>query len=131
MNEPVAWIIDVKMKDCDDNFIWNTGDYPDWQVKDWIPLYTHPVKELTDELNQLLYSVNGDAYLGKEKEEELVKIVRKQYTKPVKELTDEEIYRLLADSIWAVGLNTDCLDEQNWADGITVARAILRKAQEK
>ena len=52
-------------------------------------------------------------------------------THPVKELTDEEIYRLLADSIWAVGLNTDCLDEQNWADGITVARAILRKAQEK
>ena len=50
---------------------------------------------------------------------------------PVKELTDEEIYRLLADSIWAVGLNTDCLDEQNWADGITVAKAILKKAQEK
>ena len=48
-NEPVAWIIDVKMTDCDDNFIWNTGNYPDWQVKDWIPLYTHPVKELTDE----------------------------------------------------------------------------------
>ena len=53
------------------------------------------------------------------------------YLHPVKELTDEEIYRLLADSIWAVGLNTDCLDEQNWADGITVAKAILRKAQEK
>ena len=48
-NEPVAWIIDASMTDCDDNFIWNTGDYPDWQVKDWIPLYTHPVKELTDE----------------------------------------------------------------------------------
>ena len=49
-NEPVAWIIDAKMTDCDDNFIWNTGNYPDWQVKDWIPLYTHPVKEqLTDE----------------------------------------------------------------------------------
>lgn len=46
---------------------------------------------------------------------------------PINEPTDEEIYRLLADSIWAVGLNTDCLDEQNWADGITVARAILRK----
>ena len=41
-NEPVAWIIDAKMTDCDDNFIWNTGNYPDWQVKDWIPLYTHP-----------------------------------------------------------------------------------------
>jgi len=52
-------------------------------------------------------------------------------TKEQAELTDEEIYRLLADSIWAVGLNTDCLDEQNWADGITVARAILRKASEK
>lgn len=48
MNKPVAWIIDEKMTDCDDNFIWNTGNYPDWQVKDWIPLYTHPVKELTD-----------------------------------------------------------------------------------
>ena len=47
-NEPVAWIIDASMTDCDDNFIWNTGNYPDWQVKDWIPLYTHPVKELTD-----------------------------------------------------------------------------------
>ena len=52
-------------------------------------------------------------------------------TKEQAELTDEEIYRLLADSIWAVGLNTDCLDEQNWDDGITVARAILRKAQEQ
>jgi hypothetical protein len=54
--EPVAWIIDVKMTDCDDNFIWNTGDYPDWQIKDWIPLYIHPVKELTDEeiLEELL-----------------------------------------------------------------------------
>jgi hypothetical protein len=37
------------MTDCDDNFIWNTGNYPDWQVKHWIPLYTHPVKELTIE----------------------------------------------------------------------------------
>jgi hypothetical protein len=54
-NEPVAWIIDAKMTDCDDNFIWNTGGYPDWQVKDWIPLYTHPVKELTDEEIKDLY----------------------------------------------------------------------------
>lgn len=48
MNKPIAWIIDASMTDCDDNFIWNTGDYPDWQIKDWIPLYTHPA-ELTDE----------------------------------------------------------------------------------
>ena len=50
MNKPVAWIIDEKMMDFDDNFIWNTGDFPDWQVKDWIPLYTHPAElTLTDE----------------------------------------------------------------------------------
>ena len=48
MNKPIAWIIDASMTDCDDNFIWNTGNYPDWQVKDWIPLYTNPVKELND-----------------------------------------------------------------------------------
>ena len=45
-NKPVAWIVDAGMTDCEDNFIWNAGNYPDWQVKDWIPLYTHPVKEL-------------------------------------------------------------------------------------
>jgi hypothetical protein len=62
-NEPVAWIIDASMTDCDDNFIWNTGDYPDWQVKDWIPLYTHPA-ELTNEEKWKLWSEcpNGLVY---------------------------------------------------------------------
>ena len=63
-DKPVAWIIDIKMTDGEDNFIWNTGDYPDWQVKDWIPLYTHPVKELTDEeitrVFDECYPNNGD-----------------------------------------------------------------------
>ena len=65
-NEPVAWIIDVKMTDCDDNFIWNTGDYPDWQVKDWIPLYTNPVKELTDEEIESIARANVDGYSSME-----------------------------------------------------------------
>ena len=89
--------------------------------KNWaypIPLYTHPVKELTK-----IVVASATCSCGK--------VMEVTNLQPVKELTDEEIYRLLADSIWAVGLNTDCLDEQNWADGITVARAILRKAQEK
>jgi hypothetical protein len=76
---------------------------------------------------------NTSAYLTFDKPTRDMKISHEPhelYTHPA-ELTDEEIYRLLADSIWAVGLNIDCLDEQNWADGITVARAILRKAQEK
>ena len=67
-NEPVAWIIDAKMTDCDDNFIWNTGNYPDWQVKHWIPLYTHPAKELTDEE---IYEVWHDLYERWEEEDTL------------------------------------------------------------
>ena len=64
-NEPVAWIIDVKMTDCDDNFIWNTGNYPDWQVKDWIPLYTHPVKELTDEeIQEVAHGFGAIGWMG-------------------------------------------------------------------
>ena len=48
-NEPVAWIDKSKLDD------WLHGDcYPDqcfihYQANDAIPLYTHPVKELTDE----------------------------------------------------------------------------------
>ena len=99
--------------------------------------------ELADELEQTLFESTRfeAATMLRQQQAEIaeLKVMLGHYedvyegvvTHPVKELTDEEIYRLLADSIWAVGLNTDCLDEQNWADGITVARAILRKAQEK
>ena len=50
---------------------------------------------------------------------------------PIKDLTDEEIEYLLHESIWALGLNSDCLEQENWDDAITVFRSILRKAQEK
>ena len=93
-----------------------------------------PVAWNEEEFNAIAYSYRSwpmhDPKGVSVRYEELVNYVQ-SITHPVKELTDEEMYRLLADAIWAVGLNTDCLDEQNWTDGITVAKAILRKAQEK
>jgi len=53
------------------------------------------------------------------------------YTHLAKTLTDEEIEYLLSESIWALGLNSDCLEQENWDDAITVFKSILRKAQEK
>lgn len=101
MNKPVAYIDHISGKPkLIDAYVVQT-DYD-------IPLYTNPVKDKP-------HPKCDEACM---------------YLCQMRELTDEEIYRLLADSIWAVGLNTDCLDEQNWADGITVAKAILRKAQE-
>jgi len=57
-NEPVAWIDKSKLDD------WLHGDcYPDqcfihYQTNDAIPLYTHPVKELTDEEIGQIYADN-------------------------------------------------------------------------
>ena len=122
MNKPVAWIgkNELQLGFTDTRV---TNDKESW---DDIPLYTHPVKEqeLLDEIAQLKH-INRNWQIS-----ENILLLELEKLQ-MRELTDEEIYRLLADSIWAVGLNTDCLDEQNWADGITVARAILRKAQEK
>ena len=106
-NEPVAWMDEINTFVLDTDY----KQFPKSLQNGMIPLYTHPAKEQDTDCQYCKQGcIRCDA--------------RKQ-------LTDEEIYRLLADSIWAVGLNTDCLDEQNWADGITVARAILRKASEK
>jgi hypothetical protein len=106
-NEPVAWIIDASMTDCDDNFIWNTGNYPDWQVKDWIPLYTHPVN---------LYQSITDTEI----EPTVV-----SYTHPA-ELTDKEMKEIAMkhQGVWDEDTFL-CLDYRSFA------REILRKAQEK
>ena len=83
-NEPVAWIIVAKMSDCDDNFIWNTGNYPDWQVKHWIPLYTHPVKELTDEDEYwLMVEVLRAKVKEQQAEIEALKAENKKYEKHI------------------------------------------------
>ena len=138
MNKPVAWM--YKMRDSANKWELIFNKPINDEFFETVPLYTHPVKELNDggepvknatywkRQYNLMATQNDNLKSGLYHANEQIKYLE---THPVKELTDEEIYRLLADSIWAVGLNTDCLDEQNWADGITVARAILRKAQEK
>ena len=110
-NEPVAWIIDAKMTDCDDNFIWNTGNYPDWQVKHWIPLYTHPVKELHLSLQKSKQTGELLAVTYTDDEHRIVEVL---WQRPP-ELTDEEIM-----SEW-----------EESKDEVEFARAILRKASEK
>ena len=110
-NEPVAWIIDAKMTDCDDNFIWNTGNYPDWQVKHWIPLYTHPVKELHLSLQKSKQTGELLAVTYTDDEHRIVEVL---WQRPP-ELTDEEITELFRAA----------------SDHIEFARAILKKASEK
>jgi len=111
-NEPVAWIIDANMTDCDDNFIWNTGGYPDWQVKDWIPLYIHPAKTLTDAEFDNIFA-NGKRLGVLETEDRFCK---------AKTLTDEEIL-----DIWYAMED----GSNEWTRYVTFARAILKKASEK
>ena len=145
-NKPVAWI-DPKELDMDVS----TSVTKNRQFKSDIPLYVKPQKYCPSENNEayekgfidgmakqrdskVQQMVEGYTHAVKEQDESFDRTASHmagEYVSYKAELTDEEIYRLLADSIWAVGLNTDCLDEQNWADGITVARAILRKASEK
>ena len=44
MNEPIAWMLNGIIHECDPSD-WAKEQYPDQDV---IPLYTHPVKELTE-----------------------------------------------------------------------------------
>jgi len=113
--EPVAWIIDANMTDCDDNFIWNTGGYPDWQVKDWIPLYTHPANPKYDpETGEPLI----DGY----------PLFSGLPPPPAKTLTDEEIIETVKDHfIGAIKLGIVLTND----NVLNFARTILRKAQEK
>jgi len=106
-NEPVAWIIDVNMTDCNDNFIWNTGGYPDWQVKDWIPLYTHPAKELDEQFKKGFEAGSVEGWKAH------------KFLYPAKTLTDEVLMQLYEVADYSP---ESYLEE---------ARAILRKAQEK
>jgi hypothetical protein len=128
-NKPVAWMLNVIVHEFDPSD-WSKERYPDQAV---IPLYTHPTKTLTTELQALLDSVNGDCYLGKEKEEVLVSQIKKQYSEPAKTLTDE-VKDALMDALsgWKYirhshgdlyGVGWDRVEEK--------LEAILRKAQEK
>lgn len=126
-NEPVAWISVLGIDHIGQKFTDVRVSLTKTDVAD-IPLYTHPVKELTDEqalekkyekrnveLQNMIIRLNAE-------NERLKSTIYHQevYTKylegnSVKELTDEEIHEL-----WL-----KCWDE------IEFAKAILRKAQEK
>jgi hypothetical protein len=139
MNEPVAYVNSM----C--------NDYIDWKADpmsiDGQPLYTHPVKEQsTNERIEMLKemvekSANPAGWIGYH-EGHLVSFLQTQeqvdsflkntdtagraepvYTHPVKELTDEEIIQINKEE----GTCWDVPDRF----AIQLARAILRKAQEK
>ena len=152
-NEPVAWIAnDADLPLKEDGSYWL---YPKNPSKDnlYIPLYTHPVKELTDRIaeleNQLgfIASINR-AGLGvvtatpmpSEKIEKIWNAIEEQkddnfhygwkkceqyygFAHPVKELTDAEI-RTIQDMCHLKNVGYNTFI-------MRFARAILRKAQEK
>lgn len=53
MNKPVAWMAKKNCQNGLDDFSEHSEDYPDWQIEEfkesYIPLYTHQLKELSDE----------------------------------------------------------------------------------
>jgi len=133
-NEPVAWMLETQRGNiiC---FVKPSDEF------DWLPLYTHPAKTLTDEEIRQMNNepvawmfeygtdrgdaVNGiswypNVHFKKPNLGGLIRNIEPLYTHPAKTLTDEEIIE-----IWS-GMETDT-SEQN----IAFARAILRKAQEK
>jgi len=120
-NEPVAWIIE-----SDEEFK-NGKNYPtlDWYVKDILnlpigtKLYTHPVKELTDEYCKAYWGKDNcfvDVFLPNS-ETEVIRFWNDQLNESYepKTLTDEEIMAEWEES----------------KDEVDFARAILKRASEK
>jgi hypothetical protein len=112
-NEPVAWML---VDEINGDYMlekYPSGDY------DWIPLYTHPVKELTDRIAELEKQLDTRTreLIGASFYEHDYKTLM---AKPP--LTDEEIMEVATINLGhSMGL-------LNW---MGFARAILRKAQEK
>ena len=147
-NEPVAWNYDNgKWEVCVDGYaVWLdsddfthdaslqvAGDFVD------LPQKFAYAEEIAKRLNNSLYTHPHSDKSVKAKTEDEGKVCARcgaiaydpVITQTAKTLTDEEIEYLLRESIWALGLNSDCLEQENWDDAITVFRSILRKAQEK
>jgi hypothetical protein len=99
-NEPVAWM-DKRTNKCV-VFI-NTPP-----SDDWIPLYTHPVKELDEQFKKGFEAGKEEGWKAH------------KFHHPVKELTDEEIMEVAYS-----------LKNSYEPYNINFARAILRKASEK
>ena len=102
MNEPVAW-----MNKTATSWV-STFIYPETEPDEWIPLYTHPVKELDKQFEKGFKAGKEEGWKAH------------KFHHPVKELTDEEIWDWFKE-------NTALTKES----ALMIARAILRKAQEK
>jgi hypothetical protein len=125
-NEPVAWV--------EENNINMIGHQFDFQFvafsrkpkseADWIPLYTHPAKTLTDDEYDNIFA-NGKRLGVLETEDKFRK---------VKTLTDEEIKTIdkLVDLCWGFSVSGVYFHEfQENVETIEKVDAILKKASEK
>ena len=101
-NEPVAWMSNGKEFYVQKNY-----------CPDFIPLYTHPVKELDEQFKKGFEAGKEEGWKAH------------KFHHPVKELTDEEI---LIEAKYQPNLGYYLACEY---DVLDFARAILRKAQEK
>ena len=117
-NEPVAWMLNGILHECDPSD-WAKEQYPDQYV---IPLYTHPAKEL-----HLSFQKTEDGELIAvtyiDDEHRIVEVLWEK--PPAKTLTDEEINEIIR-----VEANKDPAGI-GWTFAFNTARAILKKAQEK
>ena len=106
MNEPVAW-----MNKTATSWV-STFIYPETEPDEWIPLYTHPVKELDKQFEKGFKAGKEEGWKAH------------KFHHPVKELTDEEI-------IDCVNKEFDLELKDGNATVLAFARAILRKASKK
>ena len=108
MNKPVAWLNGNEICPEIGYEATITAEHP--KNLGWIPLYTHPVKELTDELFDKIFA-DGKRLGILETEDRFYKAMQ---------LSDEEIIEVAEN-----------LKESSKPYNINFAKAILRKAQEK
>jgi len=121
-NEPVAWM--VKNRDSGIGYV--QTDEPtrmDKVANEYLPLYTHPEKELHLSLQKSKETGELLAVTYTDDEHRIVEVLWQK--PPAKTLTDFEIRGVMAlDECW---VGEDC----SIPNMIAFARAILRKAQEK
>jgi hypothetical protein len=82
-----------------------------------------PVAWMDEETGCFVYSQYDYEDLDEHGKDGLIPL----HTHPAKTLTDEEIEDLLRQSVWALGVNTDWTEDENWNDAITVFKSIWSK----